>query len=72
MDTEIIKVQVPLSDPAAAWLAYSADLQRMAFFEPSEAVKAALGGDPKGYFEAQWMDATGTFEIGKRVAEQPW
>lgn len=70
----IVKVQTPLysTDPEASdqLMIYPQTRERICFQRPTEAVLAALNGDPKGYFEATYE--RGRWTIGKRVEDRPW
>lgn len=73
--TIILKVQKPLSSnmPDAPYLVYAAGKRFMTHVPRADipdAVIAALGDDPKGYFKAtlkneEWI-------LGERVADQDW
>jgi hypothetical protein len=75
---EIVKVQRPITssvnmaDPP--WL-IDAKGSNHSEHRPAKAIpqpiKAAMGADPKAYFEADWSPSAG-WSLGKRVKEQPW
>jgi hypothetical protein len=71
---EIVKVQQPLSSNVgdAPWLIYDRGkkkVEQRALALIDSAVKATLGDDPKGYFEAEWSTEEG-WKIG--VLDQKW
>jgi hypothetical protein len=73
---EIVKVQQPLSSNVedAPWLIYDqgkkkVEQRAVALVDP--AVKAAIGYDPKAFFEAEWSTEEG-WKIGDRVLDQKW
>jgi hypothetical protein len=73
---EVVKVQKPLSsnndDPP--WLIYDQGKKKVeerAAALIDRTVKAAMGNDPKGYFEAEWSAEEG-WKIGDRVLDQQW
>lgn len=70
--TEIVKVQVPLasSGPHPLALVYPKARAPESLLRITPEITAALAGDPKGYFEAEFID--GQWVIGRRVGEQPW
>ena len=67
----IVKLQRPLSDASAPWLAYPSGRKPRWFIRPTAAVRRALGNDPKGYFLAQETPG-GDLEIRERIKDQPW
>ena len=70
MSIAIVKVQVPLTTnhDSPLPLVYDRARQRMSMQPVSHSVLAELGDDPKGYFEAEWVDDR--WVIGRRVADQ--
>lgn len=78
MTTEIVKVQRPLAFAGFArtetpgWLIYTNDPQqpRMQAQAPTPEMVAALGDDPKGYFEAVWNGSQ--WEVGRRIEAKLW
>lgn len=73
---EIVKVQRPLSSNSdgAPWLIYDqgkkkAEQRAAALVDP--AIRAALGSDPKAYFEAEWS-MEGGWKIGAKVLPRNW
>ena len=67
----IVKLQRPLSDRGAPFLAHPAGRERRWMLKPTTAVRALLGQAPKGYFLAE-ETAAGDLEIGDRVPDQSW
>ena len=70
MPSEIVKVQVPIIGDGPA-LVYAKDRARMRQMPISLAVRKALLGNGKGYFNAEWSKLNG-WRIGDRVADQEW
>ena len=66
----IIKVQVALSPRGAPALIYKHGRELMTHQALAPAVVRALGTDPKGYFDGEYVD--GHWKIGARVANQSW
>jgi len=57
---EIVKIQVPLSADDGPWLIYDHDRKHMETRDAAKIgadLKAAMRGDPKGYFLAVWSDS---------------
>ena len=69
---EIVKVQVPLAGGTPnTCLVYDRARKHMVEMPLMNHVKAALKGDPKGYFRAVWSSVVG-WGISERVGDQPW
>jgi len=69
----VIKLQRPLSDPDAAWLAYDRGRSLSVLIAQEKvpaAAKRAMRDQPKGYFNARVDGAQ--IVIGARVPDQPW
>lgn len=70
----IVKVQVAQFPKGAPALIYDKARKWTEHVNLAKDTKAALGDDPKGYFEATLKtDGGGRYWlIGKRVSDQPW
>lgn len=73
--SEVIKIQRPVSQNGLSgpWLLYDkggSHLEQRADAFLNEDVKAAMGGAPTGYFQAEWT-AEG-WKIGDKVLDQGW
>jgi hypothetical protein len=66
----IIKVQVAIMPPGAPALIYDKDRAHTTQQYLPKAVRKALKGDLKGYFDGSWVE--NEWFIGKRVKDEDW
>ena len=70
----IVKVQVPLMTsnptPGSRGLVYAENRKFMIEQDFPDDVVKAMAGDPKAFFEAEFVD--GVWKIGKRVKQESW
>lgn len=68
---EIVKVQLPVTNdlPKLA-LVYAKRRQRMSQQKLSPETEAAMAGDHKAYFKAEYISRV--WKIGERVKDQTW
>jgi hypothetical protein len=66
----IVKIQVPPSGRLDRAMVYAEDQGHLIEQTVPPHVGAALKGDSKGFFEAEWTGRIWT--IGKRVGAQSW
>lgn len=68
--SEIVKIQVSLSEPTAPYLVYAEGRKHVRFVDQTPELVAAMAEKPKAFFQAEWVN--GTWIIGKRVADKSW
>lgn len=72
----IVKVQLPLMstrpDAAIIGLVYAKGKRHLVEQPIDGMTRKLLGGDAKGFFEAEYLASKGIWSIGKRVEDREW
>ena len=68
----VVKVQLPLNNPDALPAVYGNGYLHLVQQPVDDATKVAMGGDVKGFFEADFDFATDRWVIGGRVEDRSW
>jgi hypothetical protein len=70
MALEIVKVQLPLSDPTHPALVYARGRRHLTQQRLEPSARAAMGLHFKAFFEAEYHD--GAWILGERVTDRDW